>query len=85
VRTEHRCAPLHRLYKYFMLTLMDEEIPVIVRMRVHCGHCGHIEDETYEFDLPFEQAQPLEASEPGRCPDCGAAIRMELRRTRQVQ
>ena len=44
-------------------------VPVTVTMRVTCG-CGHAEDETYEFDMPARQAQPMEACEPGTCPEC---------------
>lgn len=29
-------------------TGMDDDIPVVVRMRVECAKCGHLEDETYE-------------------------------------
>ena len=54
-------------------------------MRVECASCGHTEDETYEFDMPFSKSQPMEASEPGKCPDCGAPIQMHLKRTQQRQ
>ena len=57
----------------------------IVRMRVECAKCGHTEDETYEFDVPFAKAQPAEAYEPGKCPKCGAPIQMHLKRTHQRQ
>lgn len=53
---------------------MDNRIPVVVRMRVECGSCGHTEDETYEFDMPFAKSQPMEAYEPGKCPQCSAPI-----------
>ena len=55
-------------------------VPVTVTMRVTCG-CGHAEDETYEFDMPFAKSKPMEAYEPGKCPKCGAAIQMHLKRT----
>jgi ribosomal protein S27AE len=55
------------------------------RPRVECGSGGHTEDETYEFDRPFANSQPMEAYEPGKCPDCGAAIQMHLKRTQQRQ
>jgi hypothetical protein len=64
---------------------MDDDIPVIVRMRVECAACGHAEDETYEFDLPLGKAQPMEAYEPGKCLECGASVQMHLKRTQQVQ
>jgi hypothetical protein len=37
---------------------MDDDIPVVVRMRVECASCAHAEDDTYEFDLPLAKAQP---------------------------
>ena len=46
---------------------------------------GHTEDEPYEFDIPFTESQPIEAYEPGKCPECGAPIHMHLRRTQQRQ
>jgi hypothetical protein len=44
---------------------MDDDIPVVVRMRVECAKCGHSKDDTYEFDLPLAEAQPREAYERG--------------------
>ena len=64
---------------------MNTEIPVVVRMRVECASCGHTEDETYEFDSPFAKSQPMEAYEPGKCPECSAPIQMHLKRTQQRQ
>jgi hypothetical protein len=29
---------------------MDDDIPVVVQMRVECAKCGYHEDDTYEFD-----------------------------------
>ena len=43
---------------------MNNEIPVVVRMHVECARCGHTEDETHEFDMPFAKSQRLEAYEP---------------------
>ena len=57
---------------------MDSDIRVVVRMRVECARYGHAEDETYEFDLPLAKAQPMEAYEPGKRPECGAQIHMHL-------
>ena len=68
-----------------MLAVMDDDISVVVRMRVDCDMCGHHEDETYEFDLPRKNAQPMEAYEPGRCSECGAPIYMHLKRWQQRQ
>jgi hypothetical protein len=59
-------------------------VPVVVTMRVTCG-CGHAEDETYEFDLPAEDAEPREEYVPGTCPQCRAPIRIYLRRTNALQ
>lgn len=64
---------------------MDNRIPVVVRMHVECTKCGHTENEAYEFDMPFAKSQPMEADEPGKCPECGAAIQMHLKRTQQRQ
>jgi len=64
---------------------MDDDIPVIVRMRVECARCGHSEDDTYQFDMPFAKAQAMEAYEPGTCPKCGGPIQMHLKRAQQRQ
>ncbi len=58
----------------------NNTVPVVVTMRVTCG-CGHVEDESYEFDMPADKAQPMEAVEPGTCPKCHAPVRINLRRT----
>jgi Zn ribbon nucleic-acid-binding protein len=68
-----------------MLAAMDDDVPVIVRMRVECVRCGHAEDDTYEFDLPLAKAQPREEYVPGKCPECSAAVQMHLKRTQQRQ
>jgi hypothetical protein len=62
----------------------EKSVPVVVTMRVKCG-CGHAEDETYEFDMPADQAKPMEAYEPGTCPVCRAPIRVYLRRVSALQ
>jgi len=62
---------------------MDTRVPVVVRMRVECARCGHTEDDTYEFDMPFAKSQSMEAYEPGKCRECGAPIQMHLKRTQQ--
>ena len=64
---------------------MDNRIPVIVKMRVDCTDCRHLEDETYEFDMPPDNADPMEACEPGKCPRCNKPVQIYLRRTQQVQ
>lgn len=62
-----------------------KKIPVVVRMRVECAACGHHEDEMYEFDMPIAKAQAMEGYEPGKCPECGAAVQMHLKRWQQMQ
>jgi hypothetical protein len=64
---------------------MDSRIPITVRMLVECARCGHTEDDTYEFDMPFAKAEAMEAHEPGKCRVCGAPIHMHLKRTQQRQ
>ena len=65
-------------------TSTEKCVPVVVTMRVYCG-CGHVEDETYEFDMPSNQSQPMEAYEPGTCPECSAPVQIYLRRTSALQ
>lgn len=64
---------------------MDDSIPVSVKMHVECPMCGHTEDETYEFELPHEAAEPMESEEPAICPRCNAPVVMHLKRTQRVQ
>lgn len=54
-------------------------------MRVECGRCGHMVDETYEFDMPLAKAQAMETYLPGRCEECDARVQMYLKRTQQRQ
>jgi hypothetical protein len=63
----------------------DNDIPVVVTMRVKCKRCGNTEDETYEFDMPVEKAEPMEGREPGKCPECGASLLIHLKRVKQLQ
>lgn len=49
------------------------------------SRCGHAEDDTYEFDMPLAESERLEEYVAGKCPDCGAPVRMHLERTQQVQ
>jgi len=64
---------------------LDSRIPVVVRMQVECDRCGHSDDETYEFDMPFAKSQPMETRESGECPQCGAQVLMYIKRTQQKQ
>jgi endogenous inhibitor of DNA gyrase (YacG/DUF329 family) len=64
---------------------MEDDIPVIVRMRVKCANCGHDEDQTYEFDMPIAEAQEMVERTPGKCPDCGAPVSIHLGRKQQMQ
>ena len=67
------------------LARMDDDIPVIIRMHVECAMCAHQDDETYEFDMPRANSEPMEEYVSGTCPDCDAAIHMHLERTQQRQ
>ena len=53
-------------------------------MRIKCG-CGYAEDETYEFDMPIGDSALNEEYVPGTCPECGAPIRIYLRRENASQ
>jgi len=64
---------------------MDSQIPVVVQMHVECARCGHTEDDTYEFDMPFAKSQPMEDYAPGKCPECGSPVQVYLKRTQQRQ
>ena len=63
---------------------VEKTVPVTVTMRVKCG-CGHLEEETYEFDMPADNAEPMESYEPGRCPVCRAPVQIYLRRVSALQ
>jgi len=64
---------------------LNNRIPVVVRMQVGCARCGHSEDETYEFDMPFAKSQAMEAYEPGKCQECDGPFQMHLKRTQRRQ
>ena len=59
---------------------MDDDIPVIVKMRVECAKCRQSDSDTFEFDMPPKKAQPREESVRGKCPECGAPVQMHLKR-----
>ncbi|HEY4448745.1 MAG TPA: hypothetical protein VGN03_09110 [Steroidobacteraceae bacterium] len=73
------------LLNILVLAGMDDDIPVVVRMRVECARCGHAEDDMYEFDMPRAESEPMEEYVPGKCPERGSPIHMHLKRTQQVQ
>lgn len=64
---------------------MDSRVPVLVQMHVECARCGCTVDETYESDMPFAKSKPMESCESGECPECGAPVLMDLKRTQQRQ
>jgi hypothetical protein len=39
----------------------------------------------YGLRRQFKKSQPMEAYEPGKCPECGAPVQMHLKRTLQRQ
>jgi hypothetical protein len=39
----------------------------------------------HQFDMPLAKSQAMEPDEPGKCPKCGAANQMQLKRTQQRQ
>ena len=69
-----------------MLPAMEERktVQVVVSMRVKCW-CGYANDEDFLLDMPHEKAQPTQALELSACPDCGAPIRIHLKRTSPLQ
>ena len=62
----------------------ENTVPVVVTMRVKCG-CGHVEDKTYEFDMPATHSDPKEEHVPGTYPECRAPIRIYLSRAKVLQ
>ena len=67
------------------VTVAERTLTYFVRMLVECARCGHTADETYEFDMPFAKSRPMEAYDPGKCPECGGPIEMHLKRSQQRQ
>lgn len=51
----------------------DDDIPVIITMRVECARCGHAEDDAYAFEVPVANSQPREEYVPRICLDCERA------------
>ena len=62
----------------------EKIVPVVVSMRAKCW-CGYANDEDFLLDLAYDSAQPLQACELSACPDCGAPIRIHLKRTSALQ
>ena len=54
-------------------------------MHIECAKRGHTESDTFEFTTPLAKARPMEAYEPGKCPECGATVQMHLKRWQRVQ
>jgi hypothetical protein len=64
---------------------VDDSTPVFVDMRVKYTRCEYVEDETYQFEMPRTESDPMEGEEPDECPRCKAPIQMHLRRAQQLQ
>jgi hypothetical protein len=58
----------------------ETTVPVLLSMRVKCW-CGYASDQDFLLDMPQNKAQSMQASELTACPDCGAPIRIHLKRT----
>jgi ribosomal protein L32 len=59
-------------------------VQVVMSTRVNCW-CGYANDEDFLLDIPDDKAQPMKACELSACPDCGALIRIHLKRTGAMQ
>lgn len=66
------------------LMAVENTVPVILSMRVKCW-CGYASDQDFLLDMPHDKAQSMQASELTACPDCGAPIRIHLKRTSTLQ
>jgi hypothetical protein len=62
----------------------ENTVPVLLSMRAKCW-CGYANDQDFLLDMPHDKAQPMEALELTACPDCGAPIRVHLKRTSMLQ
>jgi hypothetical protein len=47
-----------RLLRSFTRLTGDDRIPVLIKMHLECTRCGHVEDDTYKFDVPPAKAKP---------------------------
>lgn len=70
--------PLLKDLKHLMAD--ENTVPVLLSMRVKCW-CGYASDQDFLLDMPHDKAQSMQASELTACPDCGAPIRIHLKRT----
>jgi len=70
--------PLLKDLKHVMAD--ENTVPVFLSMRVKCW-CGYASDQDFLLDMPHDKAQSMQASELAACPDCGAPIRIHLKRT----
>ena len=71
-------SPLLKDLKHVMSD--ENTVPVFLSMRVKCW-CGYASDQDFLLDMPHDKAQSMQASELTACPDCGAPIRIHLKRT----
>lgn len=74
--------PLLKDLKHVMAD--ENTVPVFLSMRVKCW-CGYASDQDFLLDMPHDKAQSMQASELTACPDCGAPIRIHLKRTSTLQ
>jgi hypothetical protein len=72
---------LARSLKDLEHVMTDEDtVPVFLSMRIKCW-CGYASDQDFLLDMPQDKAQSMQSSELTACPDCGAPIRIHLKRT----
>ena len=62
----------------------ENTVPVVISMRVKCW-CGYANDEDFLLDMPHDKAHPMQTYELSACPNCGAPIRIQLKRTNALQ
>ena len=74
------CGKLAALQRPKHVMADENTVPVFLSMRVKCW-CGYASDQDFLLDMPQEKAHSMEVSELTACPDCGAPIRIHLKRT----
>ena len=62
----------------------ENTVPVFLSTRAKCW-CGYADDQAFLLDMPHDKAQPMEALRLAACPDCGAPIRIHIKRTSTMQ